>query len=257
MRKKVGIALSGGGARGFAHIGALKVFAENDIPIDLITGTSAGSIVGAAIAAGVSANDLEALAAKLRYSAVVAPTISRFGLLSNYRLGKFVQKKFGARDFRDLKIPLFVTAYDLIKNEGLILSTGDLANAVRASSAVPRLFTPIRMDGKLLVDGGTFSPLPAKTAREMGAAIVIGVDLTACGGTFQKPPKTSAGILIRSSLSILKTASTGQHVDADVVISPKIAEFSMFDIRPYREIIERGEIAARRKIDVIKALLAE
>ncbi len=257
MRKKVGIALSGGGGRGFAHIGALKVLIENEVPIDLITGTSAGSIVGAAIAAGVTPKELEELAAKLRYSMVVAPTVSRYGLLSNYRLGKFVRKKFGVADFRDLKIPLFVTAYDLIKNEGVILSSGDVAKAVRASSAVPRLFSPIRIDDKLLIDGGTFSPLPARTVREMGADIVIGVDLTACGATFPKPPRSSLGILVRSSLSILKTASTGQHIDADVVISPEVAEFSMFNISSFREVIERGEAAARGQLGAIKALLAD
>ena len=256
MRKKVGIALSGGGARGFAHIGALKVLVENGIPIDMIAGTSAGSIVGAAIAAGVSPKEIEAIGAKLRYSAVVAPAVSRFGLLSNYRLGKFIAKKFGVTSFDDLELPLSVTAYDVIKNEGVIISSGDLAKAVRASSAVPRLFTPIRIDGKLLIDGGTFSPLPARTAREMGADIVIGVDLTACGATFSKPPRSSLGILVRSSLAILKTASTGQHLDADVVISPEIAEFSMFNIRPFREMIERGEIAARGQIEKIKALLS-
>ncbi|MBV6494918.1 MAG: esterase [Acidobacteria bacterium] len=255
MRKKVGIALSGGGARGFAHVGALKVLFENDIPIDFIAGTSAGSIVGAAIAAGISPKELEAIAAKIRYSTVVAPTASRFGVLSNYRLGKFVEKKFGVRDFADLKIPLSVTAYDVVKNEGVIISSGDLASAVRASSAVPQLFTPVRRGGKLLIDGGAFSPLPARTAREMGADIVIGVDLTACGASFGNPPKSSLGILIRSSLAILKTASTGQHADADVVISPEIAEFSMFNIRPFREMIERGEIAAHGQLENIKRLL--
>lgn len=256
MRKKVGIALSGGGARGFAHVGALKVLFENDIPIDLVAGTSAGSIVGAAIAAGISPKELEAIAAKIRYSTVVAPAVSRFGMLSNYRLGKFVEKKFGVRDFADLKIPLSVTAYDVIKNEGVILSSGDLVKAVRASSAVPRLFTPVRIDERLLLDGGAFSPLPARTAREMGADIVIGVDLTACGASFKRPPRSSLGILVRSSLAILKTASTGQHPDADVVISPEIAEFSMFNIRPFREMIERGEAAARSQLDKIKDLLA-
>jgi len=257
MRKKVGIALSGGGARGFAHIGALKVLVENDIPIDLVAGTSAGSIIGAAIAAGVSPGELEAIGEKLRYSSVVAPTVSRFGLLSNYRLGKFVEKKFGVSNFDDLKIPLAITAYDVVKNEGVIISSGDLRKAVRASSAVPRLFTPVRIGDKLLIDGGVFSPLPAKTAREMGADIVIGVDLTACGGTFDKAPRSSLGILVRSSLAILKTASTGQHPDADVVISPEIAEFSMFNIRPFREMVERGEIAARAQVAKIKELLSQ
>lgn len=255
MRKKVGIALSGGGARGFAHVGALKVLFENDIPIDFVAGTSAGSIVGAAIAAGVSPKELEAIGPKLRYSSVVAPVASRFGLLSNYRLGKFVEKKFGVRDFADLKLPLSVTAYDVAKNEGVIISSGDLASAVRASSAVPRLFTPVHRGGKLLIDGGAFSPLPARAAREMGADIVIGVDLTACGASFKDPPRSSLGILIRSSLAILKTASTGQHADADVVILPEIAEFSMFNIRPFREMIERGESAARGQLENIKRLL--
>ncbi|KXJ98560.1 MAG: patatin [Acidobacteria bacterium OLB17] len=255
MRKKVGIALSGGGARGFAHVGALKVLIENEIPIDMIAGTSAGSIIGAAIAAGVTPHELEVLASKLRYSAVLAPTVSRYGLLSNARLGSFVRREFGVADFRDLKHPLSVTAFDLLKNEGLRISSGDVAKAVRASSAVPRLFTPVRIDGKLLVDGGAFAPLPALAAREMGADVVIGVDLTACGGKFRNPPRSSAGILIRSSLAILKTASTGQHKDADIVITPEIAEFSMFDLRPFREVIERGEEAARQKLEMIKSLL--
>ena len=255
MKRKIGLALSGGGARGFAHIGVLKALVRAGIPIDLLAGTSAGSIAGAAIAAGLSPEELEDIALQVRYSSVALPTVSRYGLLSNERLGDLVRKHFGTSDFASLEIPLGVTAYDVLSNKGIVIETGDVAEAVRASSAVPRIFTPVRFDGMFLIDGGMYSPLPAAAARNIGADIVIGVDLTACGARFKNTPKSSAGILIRSSMAILATASTGQHKDADVVISPKIAEFSMFAIGPAKQMIERGELAARSAIPQIMKIL--
>lgn len=254
--KKIGLALSGGGARGFAHVGVLRVFAEHNIRFDVITGTSAGSIVGGALASGMTAAEIESMARKMGYTNTMRPSISPRGLLSNAPLGKLLESEFPVRRFEDLNIPFGAVAYDLKAGAEALLKGGDLNTAIRASCAVPGLFSPVAdAEGRALVDGGVTSPLPAEAARAMGADIVIAVDVLSCGSTAFANPWTSIGVGIRSLLSLICSASVAQHHLADIVIEPAIAHLRPDQIRKREEFITLGEAAARKRIEEILRLI--
>ncbi len=256
-RKKVGLALSGGGARGFSHVGVLKVLAEHEIPIDFVAGTSAGSIVGAALASGMSIDEIVAMAANVGWTDVGRPSFSAMGLLSNAPLGRYLAKHFPAKRFEDLKIPFAAVACDPMSGDEVVLrDSGDLIYAVRSSCAVPGIFVPpTGRDGRILVDGGATKPLPCDIVREMGADIVIAVDLLACGSTFRSKPRTALGVAIMSALTLVRMASMFQHIHADVVIAPEIAHLRPDEIGKRDEFIELGEAAARDSIESIRACL--
>ena len=256
-RKKIGLALSGGGARGFAHIGVLKVLIENNIPIDMIAGTSAGSIVGGALASGMTVKEIEAMAAKVGWTNTLRPSLSPLGMMSTVPMGDFLRRHFKVSRFEDVAIPFAAVAYDLERGEIVVnMDSGELVAAVRASCSVPGIFAPlIDGDGRLLVDGGIVSPMPAKTVREMGADVVIAVDLLSCGATFRKRPKTAMGMMIRSAMTLLRNASIAEHVDADIVIEPQIAHLRPDQINKRDEFIKLGEAEAKERMPEILKLI--
>lgn len=258
-RKKIGLALSGGGARGFAHMGVVRVLEEHGIPIDFIAGTSAGSIVGGALASGMTANQILEMGRKVRWGNVIGPSLSPRGILSNVRLGTFIEQNFHAFRFEDLRIPFTAVACDLETGEELRFNkTGDLATAIRASCAVPGVFAPLFGDDeRILIDGGAVAPMPTDAVRAMGAEIVIAVDLLASGATFRLRPRTAFGMLLQSAMMLLRAASANQHYQADVVIVPMIAHLRPDEINKREEFIQLGEAAAREKINDIKALVEE
>jgi NTE family protein len=169
-RKKIGLALSGGGARGFAHVGVLKALADQNIPIDFIAGTSAGSFVGAAYASGMSVGEIVALGPKISWYAMSGFSYSPRGLLSNAAMGKFIETNLPVQCFEELKLPFAAVACDFERGEEVVLKeTGSLAIAVRASCAIPGVFAPVsHTDGRLLVDGGVVSPMPTRAAKIHG-----------------------------------------------------------------------------------------
>lgn len=253
-QKKIGLALSGGGARGFAHIGVLKALVDNNIPIDMIAGTSAGSIAGGAFASGMPVDDIAEMAGRVGYANMMRPALGVTGMFSNAPMGKFLGKYFPVTRLEELPTPFAAAAFDLEKGKMIVLKdSGDLLTAIRASCAVPGVFTPVRdADGRLLVDGGVASPLPVDIVKEMGADIVIAVDLMACGSTFRANSRTVLGIMIRSAMSLLKVAGIHEQKNADVVIVPAIAHIRPDQIRRGKELIELGEAATMDSIDQIK-----
>jgi NTE family protein len=256
-RKKVGLALSGGGARGFAHVGVIKVLEKHGITIDLIAGTSAGSIVGGALATGLSADEIEAISAKISWFNMTGFSYSPRAILSNTSMGNFLRANFPANRFEDLKVPFAAIACDLEKGEPVVLKdSGDLISAIRASCAVPGVFAPLEGEGgRMLVDGGVVEPIPTRTVKKMGADIVIAVDLLASGATFRGVPRTMLGMLFQSAMTMLRVASKNQHYRADVVIVPRISHLRPDEISKRAEIIRLGEEAAAEAIDKIKALI--
>lgn len=255
--KKVGIALSGGGARGFAHIGVLKALAENDIPIDLVSGVSAGSFVGGAFAAGMSVAEIVEIGRRISWFGVAGFSYSPRGILSNAAMGTFIEKNFPVTKFEDLKLPFAAVACDLETGEAVVLKDeGDLAFAIRASCAIPGVFVPlVNGDGRSLIDGGAATPMPTKAVRKLGAEIVIAVDVLTCGQTFWGTPSTLVGTFFQSAMLLIRTASRNQHYRADIVIEPQIAHIRPDEIAKRDELIDLGEKAALEKIDDIKALL--
>lgn len=253
---KVGLALSGGGARGFAHAGVIRVLVENGVPIDLVAGTSAGAIAGGAFAAGMSPGEIASMCKALRWRHVVRPALSPLGALSNAPMANFIKKHFPVSAIEDCPIAFAAVACDLTRGEETVFTNGDIAFAIRASCAVPGVFTPLKdADGRLLVDGGVVSPMPVSTVRAMGADIVIAVDLIACGATFRAHPRTALGIGMQSAMTILRVVSQTQHSDADVVIIPKIAHLRPDQISKRDEFIALGEQAALEALDAIRSIL--
>lgn len=256
-RKKVGLALSGGGARGYSHVGVLRVLAENNIPIDYIAGTSAGSFVGGALAAGLPVDQIAEIGRRVSWFNITGLSYSPRALLSNAAMGNFIRQHFPVRTFEELPVPYAAVACDLNTGEQVILKDkGDLVFAIRASCAVPGVFKPLEDEnGRMLVDGGVVAPVPVNVVREMGADIVIAVDLLACGTTFRTAPRTALGMLFQSAMMLLRAASKSQHYHADIVIEPQIAHLRPDEIRKREEFMALGETAAHEKLCEIKSLL--
>lgn len=254
-RKRVGIALSGGAARGFAHLGVLKVLRENDIPIDFISGTSAGSIAGAAFASGLSIAEIAEIGKKMSWFKMTGFSYSAKGLLSNASMGAFFRKEFPVQKFEDLQIPFAAVACDLETGEEIVLKDGDLIEAVRASCAIPGVFAPVLRDGRMLIDGGVIANVPTGAVKKLGAEIVIAIDVLASGATYWGTPSTLVGIFFQSTMMLLRAASKAHHYRADVVIIPQIAHLRPDEIGKMDEFIKLGEEAALEKIEEIKKLV--
>lgn len=255
-RKKIGLALSGGAARGFAHLGVVKVLAEHEIPIDFIAGTSAGSFAGGALAAGLSVAQIIEMGRKISWFSMSGFSFSPMGLLSNVSMDAFIKQHFPVQKFEDLPIPFAAVACDLETGEEIVLKdSGDLATAIRASCAIPGVFVPVEIDGKKLIDGGVISPVPTKAVRKLGAEIVVAVDVIASGATYWGTPSTLLGVFFQSAMMLIRTAGKHQHYHADVVIIPKISHLRPDEIGKMDEFIKAGEEAALEKIDEIKQLI--
>jgi NTE family protein len=180
-------------------------------------------------------------------------------LLSNAPMGNFIRQNFPTNELQSLKIPYAAVACDLNSGEQIVLKDeGDLSFAIRASCAVPGVFTPLDDEhGRTLIDGGVVAPVPVNIVREMGADIVIAVDLLACGATFRGSPRTMLGMLFQSAMMLLRAASRQQHYHADVVIEPQIAHLRPDEISKREEFIELGANAAENSIETIKELIRQ
>jgi NTE family protein len=256
-QKKIGLALSGGAARGFAHLGVLRILAAHKIPIDFIAGTSAGSFAGGAAACGMSVEEIIEMGRKISWFNMTGFSFSPKGLLSNAPMGNFIKQNFPFKNFEDLPIPFAAVACDLETGEEVILrDTGDLIFAVRASCALPGVFTPLEDDqSRKLIDGGVVAPVPTRAVKKLGAEIVIAVDVISSGATYWGSPSTLLGVFFQSAMMLLRTAAKHQHYRADVVIIPKISHLRPDEIGKMDEFIKAGEEAALEKIDEIKKLI--
>ncbi len=251
--KKIGLALSGGGARGFAHVGVLKALVENDIPIDLIAGTSAGSFVGGAYAAGLSVDEIVEVGKKISWFGVAGFSYSPKGFLSNAAMKGFIEKSFPVTKFEGLRIPFTAVACDLETGEEVYLKDeGDLTHAIRASCAIPGVFVPVADDGRQLVDGGVVEPIPTRAVKKMGADRILAVDLITCGTTYWGSPSTLVGTFFQSAMIMLRTTSKHQHYRADVIIEPAIAHIRPDDISKRDELIELGYKSVVDSLDEIR-----
>jgi NTE family protein len=254
----IGLALSGGAARGNAHVGVLRALAENKIRIDCIAGTSAGSIVGGAFASGMPLDEIEEFGRKLRWRDIGRVTMSRLGVQSNERLEQFLRARLPVSRFEDLPVPFAAVATDLKTGGAVILrDQGDLPFAIRASCAIPGWYVPVTDDqGRQLVDGGLVAVVPSTVARSLGADIVIAVDVNADGATFIGATSV-IGVLLQSMLVVQKTASHYQLQSADWVIKPKVGHIRWDEMGRADELITAGYEAALESIPQIQALIDE
>lgn len=253
----IGLAFSGGAARGLAHVGVLRALSENSIRIDCVAGTSAGSIVGGAFAAGMPIDELTELGRKLRWRDVGRVTMSRLGVQSNERLEQYLRACLPVSRFEDLPIPFAAVATDLKTGAAVILRDhGDVAFAIRASCAIPGWYVPVLDDqGRQLVDGGLVAVVPSSVARSLGADIVIAVDVNAEGATFLGPSSSVIGVLLQSMLVVQRTASHYQLQLSDFVIRPKVGHIRWDEMGRADELIAAGYEAGLESISAIRALI--
>jgi len=255
----IGLAFSGGAARGMAHVGVLRALSENGIRIDCVAGTSAGSIVGGAFAAGMPIDDIVELGRKLRWRDIGRVTMSRLGVQSNERLEQYVRARLPILRFEDLPIPFAAVATDLKTGAAVIMrDRGDVAFAIRASCAIPGWYVPVLDDqGRQLVDGGLVAVIPSTVARSLGADIVIAVDVNADGATFIGPSSSVIGVLLQSMLVVQKTASHYQLELSDFVIRPKVGHIRWDEMGRADELMAAGYEAGLESIGAIKTLIDE
>lgn len=256
-RPTIGLALSGGAARGIAHVGVLRALVDNKVPIDYIGGTSAGSIVGGAYAAGMPVEEIAEFGRSLRWRDVGRITMSRLGVQSNERLEEYLRSRLPLTRFEDLQVPFAAVATDLKTGGAVVLrDRGDVPFAIRASCAIPGWYVPVADDeGRQLVDGGLVAVIPAMVTRELGADLVIAVDVNAAGATFLGPTSSVIGVLLQSMLVVQKTASRYQLASSDLVISPQVGHIRWDEMGRADELMEAGYEAAIESIPQIFALL--
>src|SRR5882672_10876620 len=256
-RPRVGLALSGGAARGAAHIGVLRALEENEVPIDAIAGASAGALIGGMYAAGLSVAQLEAMARQFRWRHMGRPSCSRLGLQSNARMEKFLRANLPVTRFEDLRIPFAALATDLADGTAVVMrDKGDLTFAIRASVCLPAFYVPVRdPDGRLLVDGGLVANLPISYVRDLGVDIVIAVDVGADGARFMNRPRTALGVLTQVFVAVERIVSNQEAAKADLIIAPKVGHIRWDETRRSEEFLKIGYEAGLQSIDRIKDLV--
>ena len=253
----IGLALSGGAARGMAHVGVLRALIENDIPIDYIGGTSAGSIVGGAYAAGMPIEEIAEFGRSLRWRDIGRMTMSRLGVQSNERLEQYLRARLPLTRFEDLSIPFAAVATDLKSGAAVVMrDEGDVPFAIRASCAIPGWYVPVVDEqGRQLVDGGLVAVIPVSVTRSLGADLVIAVDVNAAGATFLGPTSSVIGVVLQSMLVVQRTASRYQLAAADTVISPQVGHIRWDEMGRAEELMEAGYDAALKRIPQILTLI--
>jgi NTE family protein len=266
--KKVGLALGGGAARGMAHVGIFKMLERENIPVDIVTGTSAGAIIGSLIASGNNAKKIETMvleASKHKLTQLIDVSLPRTGLIHGDKVMDLLESYIGKNTkFSDLRIPFSCVAADIISGEEIVLREGSVPEAVRASISIPGIFAVVEYEGRYLVDGGIVNPVPAKTARDMGAQFVIGVNVipeTIVRVPQQKQQNQRSlepGIILvlTQSLQIgsYYLAKAGLEY-ADVSIEPSVGHIGVGDFHQAEECIKQGELAMFQALDSIKERL--
>lgn len=249
-KKKIGLALSGGAVLGIAHLGAIKVLEENNIPIDIIAGTSAGSLVGAFVAAGYSSDKLFGMAKTVSWENIGTITIPKMGLLNSKALENFVDEELGGIDIRDLLKTYAAVGVDLTRGREVVFTQGPVSEAVRASCSIPGIFTPLIKGDQVIVDGGVLNVLPTDVVKNLGAEYIISVKLKPSLSS-AKPPQNIIQVIINSSM-----LAWGQLADnapqGDVTITPDLSGLNPHDFKQADELYQRGRDAALQTIEQIK-----
>jgi NTE family protein len=255
-RAGIGLALGGGFARGFAHLGVLQVLEQHQISVSHIAGTSVGSILGAAYASGAPLARIIETCRTLRFRDIARWRVSRLGLASNQRLESLIERVFDSRQFEDLRIPLAVVATDLTSGDPVVFTQGNLVDAIRASCAFPGLFEPVKIGTRCLADGGLVAPVPTRAARELGAAVVLGVSVGMQDG-HRGAPTNIFQVVSRAVNAAQKHQLEVWERHADLVLRPDVQSLAWDDFDRADEAIAAGVAAARRALPRIQKLLGQ
>jgi len=258
-RPKIALVLGGGAARGFAHVGVIRALEQEKIPIDLIVGTSVGSLIGAIYASDANSFELEWTAFTLEKDDVfdygLMSAFTGMGLAKGDKLEEFVKKKIATANIENLKLPFAAVATDLNRGKRVVLDRGSVARAVRASSAIPGVFNPVDYQGKLLVDGGVMDNIPIAVAREKGAELVIAVDISENVTNFNL---TNLVDVMIQSVNIMFNENVGyRKKDADVLITPAVGNVGMLDFTRKKQCMQAGIEATQRAMPEIRKKIEE
>lgn len=253
-KPKVGLALGSGAARGLANLGVLQVLEEEQIPIDMIAGTSAGAVVGCLYASGSDLHVLAAMLEELDWSDLTSWTLQRRGLVSPDKIYNMLKILTRNANFEDLKIPAAVVATDLRRGSEVVLESGSVADAVRASLSIPGVFVPTEIEGRLLVDGALVNRVPGDVCRRMGADVVIAVDVGFA--PLRTNIRNLPDVIVQTIDILSRQAAAHQGIDADVLILPDLGNVSLTQLNRSAEIIEKGRQAAIASLDMIRDKLA-
>ncbi len=250
---KIALVLGAGAAKGFAHIGVLKVLEANQVPIHMIVGTSAGSLVGSFYAYGMNAFQLQTLALSVEKGDIVDFIIPENGFIQGLKLAEYVNRTLHNTPMENLKIPFFAVAADVQNGREVVFGRGNTGAAVRASCSVPGVFKPVKIGDRAYVDGGVVSPVAVDAARRHGADIVFAVDISnEVGGV--KPETTIETLLQSISIMYAQLAQT-QCSRADVTIRPRVGHIGSSDFSRRHEAILEGEKAATQALPRIREIL--
>lgn len=266
-RKKIGLALGGGGSRGLAHIGVLKVLKENNIPIDYVSGTSMGALIGAFFCSGMNVNQIEKEIISLNWKNLLDYSIPTKGLIKGKKIEEMLRKKLGNLDFKDLKIPLLVTAYDIKKDQEIIFSKGNVVQAIRASISIPGIFIPVSNKERILVDGGVVDPMPTEILKNY-TDIIFGVSVASIKprdvifdeeAIANDKSLTIPGILKTTLKAVAILNSEVNRADIikkeiDILINIDLGNREILDFKNPQEIISIGERFAKENLDKIRRL---
>ncbi len=249
-KQKVALALGGGSARGIAHIGVLKVLDREKIPIDIIVGTSMGALIGSAYSVGIPIPRMEEDAYASSAGKLLDPTIPTMGLLAGEKLEITIRGLIDNKTFADCKIPFAAITTNIETGEEVIHQSGELVKIIRASCSWPGIFNPVKIDGKLLVDGGIKNSVPTKIARALGADYVLAVDVGFC--VKEGPIKNIFQMILQAFQITGEELNKYQSIDADRVIKVDLGHIDQAAFDKSREIVQKGSAAAEVMIPQLK-----
>lgn len=250
---KVGLALGSGGARGFAHLGVIKVLKEEGIPIQLIAGSSMGALVGSFYGAGIEMERLYKLSTAFKRKYFLDFTVPKMGFITGKKVKDFIKVFTHGKNIEELSIPMGIVATDLLTGEKVVFKTGSVASAVRASISIPGIFVPEKYNGRLLIDGGVSDRVPVSVAKEMGADIVVAVDVARIK---RNEEINSIYDVIMQSIDIMQNEIVkNREIAADIMIRPPVEQYSSRAFTNIDEIIAIGEEEAKKYIEQIKTMI--
>lgn len=245
-KKKVALALGGGSVLGALHIGVLQAFEEHGIIIKAISGTSAGAIVATLYAFGKSPKEIEDIVLELEWSGLLNVTFSKYGFLSNKKIGNFIKRHIGEKNIEEAKIALSIVTTDITTGEKVTLKHGDVAKAVMASTCVPGIFVPVEIEKRLLVDGGIVENVPLNSLQNKEVDYKIGVDLL-CDNSIKKP-SNMIEVLYNSFYFLVKANKKAQTKEADIIIQPNLLGFNTIDMSQMKDLIKLGYEEAQKAL---------
>jgi NTE family protein len=256
-KKKAGLVLGSGVARGLAHIGVLQVLEEEEIPIDIIAGTSIGALIGALYAQGRYVSDIRKIADEVgskRLNLLADLTIPKTGLIRGKKIEEMLKSYFGDTEFKDLKIPFACVATDIDSGEEVVIDQGSVRQAIRATISLPVILAVAKWKNRYLVDGFLVNPVPVNLAKEMGADITIAVNVIPDRSVKDATEPNIFDVIMQTLHIVGFSAVKSSVAGADVLIEPKIENIALTDFHRVGECVELGEQATRKAMPKIRKL---